>query len=630
MGYTTNGRILKKLFYVGSADPKTFNCKQSVRVGERSSSGLRESSVKYLNLIQAYEMIESTSKRLEMTDHLVDLLRSAPLKSIDKLVYLTQGKLYPDFMGIEIGVADKLVIKAISSVSGQPEEAIEEVFKEAGDLGKAAEIILQKKTQQTLVQRPLTIDNVYNSFNKMAKATGGGAIETKVRYLCSLLNDANPKEARYLVRTALGKLRLGIADMTILDALAIAFGGGKETRPTVERAYNLSSDLGLVAKAIAQEGLESIKQFTIRLGNPIRPMLAERLSSAKEILEKLDGRCAAEFKYDGMRIQAHVSKKITYLFSRRLENITSQFPDVVKILCNNLKHKDCILEGECVAYNPDTGEMLPFQAISQRRGRKYKIATMEKKVPVKIYLFDLLYKSGKDYTVKIYSKRRSTLESLLKAPDKINLSHQIITTNPEELDQFMDQAVSEGCEGIIVKSIGSDSVYRAGSRGWVWIKYKRSYKAEIADTFDLVPVGAFKGRGRRAGTYGTLLMAVYNKEKDTFETVCKLGSGFTDKDLKELTKKLSEHTTVNKHPRVISFMKPDIWLSPSVVLEVATDEITLSPLHSCARNVLKKNTGLALRFPRFTGNYRFDKSPEDSTTMREIVDLYGRQLKQVT
>lgn len=565
-----------------------------------------------------------------MTDYLVQLLKDAPASSIDKLVYLTQGKLYPDFMGVEVGVAEKLVIKAISTVSGKPEEEVEQTYKELGDLGKAAESILQRKTQQTLFQRPLTVDIVYDALEKMAKATGSGAVEVKIRHLCSLLNDASPKEAKYIVRTVLGKLRLGIADMTILDALAVAFGGGKEARPLIERAYNLSSDLGLVARTVLEEGLDGVSRFKIRVGNPIRPMLAERLSSAEEILEKLGGKCAAEYKYDGMRIQAHLSGDTVLLFSRRLENITSQFPDVVKILSEHVKRRECVLEGECVAYNPHTGEMLPFQAISQRRGRKYEIDVMEKEVPVKIFLFDLLYEGGEDYTVKIYPERRAALESLVERSDKLDVSHQIIAKTPEELDRYMDQAVSEGCEGLVAKSLGPDSVYQAGARGWVWIKYKRSYKAEIADTFDLVPVGAFKGRGRRAGSYGALLMAAYDKEKDVFETVCKLGSGFTDADLESLPERFKEYVRPERHPRVSSLMEPDVWFSPSLVMEVAADEITLSPLHTCAWGLLKKDTGLALRFPRFTGNYRFDKSPEDSTTTEEIVEIYKTQLKQVS
>jgi DNA ligase-1 len=582
-----------------------------------------------LKLIDFYEKIEATTKRLEITDLLTELLKQAPKESIDKIVYLTQGKLYPDFVGVELGLAEKLAIKAISEVSGKSEEEVEKKFDELGDLGKVAEAILERKTQQTLFQKPLTINVVYDAFEKMAKASGEGAVDLKIKHLCRLLNDAAPKEARYIVRTALGRLRLGVADMTILDALAIAYGGGKASREILERAYNLSSDLGFVAKTAAIEGLEGIKKFRISIGRPIRPMLAERLSDPKEILEKLGGKGAAEYKYDGIRLQAHLLSDKIYLFSRRLENITTQFPDACKYVRDCVKVKEAIVEGECVGIDPNTGDMLPFQAISQRRGRKYDIEKMEEEVPVEVFLFDILYVNGEDYTVKPFLERRRKLEEIVEETERGKTSELIITSDPEELDRYMDKAVSEGCEGVIVKSIGLDSIYKAGARGWIWIKYKRSYKAELADTFDLVPVGAFYGKGKRAGSYGALLMAAYNEEKDIFETICKLGSGFTDEDLKKLSEEMKKWIIPHKHARVESLMEANVWFSPGIVLEVASDEITLSPLHSCGKDLIKKGSGLALRFPRFTGRWRFDKSPEDATTTSEILETYKKQLKKI-
>ncbi|MEM3151375.1 MAG: ATP-dependent DNA ligase, partial [Candidatus Bathyarchaeia archaeon] len=237
--------------------------------------------------------------------------------------------------------------------------------------------------------------------------------------------------------------------------------------------------------------------------------------------------------------------------------------------------------------------------------------------------------NGEDYTVKPFLERRKKLEEIVNETERGRVSELIITSDPEELDRYMDKAVSEGCEGLMVKSIGLDSIYKAGARGWTWIKYKRSYKAELADTFDLVLVGAFYGKGKRAGTYGALLMAVYNKEKDVFETICKLGSGFTDEDLKNLPEEAKKWITPHKHARVDALIEPDIWFSPGIVLEVASDEITLSPLHTCGRDLIKKGSGLALRFPRFTGKWRFDKSPEDATTTNEVIETYKKQLKKI-
>ncbi|MCD6241795.1 ATP-dependent DNA ligase [Candidatus Bathyarchaeota archaeon] len=584
--------------------------------------------MRYSLIADAYEKIEATTKRLEMTDYLVELLKNTPKELIDKVVYLTQGKLYPDFMGIEIGVAEKLAIRAIARASGHSEKEIEEDLKTTGDIGETAQNFIAKKKQVTLFQQPLTVQKVYETLDKMAKATGEGAMDLKVSLLAGLLANATPKEAKYIVRTVTGKLRLGIADMTVLDALAIAYGGGKEARQFLERAYNISSDLGRVAKTLVEEGLEGIKKFKVVIGEPIRPMLAERLSSPHEILEKLGGKCAAEYKYDGERIQAHKDGEKVLLFSRRLENITSQYPDAVELLKNHVKAKEAILEGECVAIDPDTGDMLPFQELMHRR-RKYGIEKAMEEYPVSLFMFDALYVDGKDLTLEPYPVRRKYLNEIIEEAERIKIAEYLITDNPEELEKFFLEAVEKGCEGLVCKSVMPDSIYRAGARGWLWIKYKRDYKSEMTDTVDLVVVGAFHGKGRRAGTYGALLLAAYDPENDTFKTVCKCGSGFTDEDLANLPKMLEPHKIEHKHPRVISNLEADVWFEPKIVIEVIGAEITLSPIHTCAMDKIRKGSGLAIRFPRFTGNYRFDKAAEDATTEKEIIEMYHGQLKKI-
>jgi len=287
------------------------------------------------------------------------------------------------------------------------------------------------------------------------------------------------------------------------------------------------------------------------------------------------------------------------------------------------------VEGECVAVDLNTGDMLPFQVISQRRGRKYEIEKMAEEIPVTVFLFDALYLNGRDLTLSPYLERRKELVETTRSSDHLMVAEQHEIREPQKLDQLMDQAVAEGCEGLVVKNVSDESVYQAGARGWFWIKYKRSYKAEVMDTFDLVPVGAFAGRGRRAGSYGALLMGVYNSKEDVFETICKLGSGFTDEDLANLPKTMERYVSKHRHSRVNSLMEPDIWLTPSSVLEVAADEITLSPLHTCSRNLIRAGSGLALRFPRFTGNWRKDKAPEDATSSQEALEMYNKQLKKI-
>jgi DNA ligase-1 len=593
-----------------------------------SLNHLEESVLLYSEIADTYEKIEATTKRLEMTDLLVDLLKRTPKEIIDKVVYLTQGKIYPDFVKLEIGVAERLAIKALAHASGRRESEIEEDMKKTGDIGETAQKFIAQKRQLTFFQKPLTVQRVYETFDKMARASGSGAVDTKITLLAGLLADATPKDAKYIMRTVTGNLRLGIADMTVLDALAIAYGGGKETRELVERAYNISSDLGRVAKVLAEEGLEGIKKFKVVVGEPIRPMLAERLSSPEEILEKLGGECIAEYKYDGERIQAHKKGDEITLFSRRLEDISDQYPDAIQLLRQHVKAKEAILEAECVAIDPDTGEMRPFQELMHRR-RKYGIEKAMEEYPVSLFMFDALYVDGKDLTLEPYPVRRKTLESVVREGDRVKLAKHIITGDVKELETFFLEAIEAGCEGLMCKSIAEDSVYQAGARGWLWIKYKRDYKSEMTDTVDLVVVGAFHGRGKRAGTYGALLLAAYNPDNDTFETVTKCGTGFTDEDLAKLPEMMKKHVISHKHPRVNSMIEADVWFEPKVVIEVLGAEITLSPIHTCAMDAIRKGSGLAIRFPRFTGNYRLDKAAEDATTSNEIVEMYQKQLKKI-
>jgi DNA ligase-1 len=584
--------------------------------------------LRYSEVADAYEKIEATTKRLEMTDLLVNILKKTPKELIDKVVYLTQGRIYPEFVDLEIGVAEKLAVKALVRASGRRESEIEGDMRTTGDIGETTQKFMAEKRQVTFFQRPLTVQRVYQTFDKMARASGSGAVNLKTALLAGLLADASPKEAKYIIRTVTGNLRLGIADMTVLDALAIAYGGGKESREHVERAYNVSSDLGRVARTVVEKGLEAIKKFEVSVGEPIRPMLCERLSSPEEILEKLGGRCMAEYKYDGERIQAHKKGDEVVLFSRRLENISDQYPDAVRLFSKYVKAKEAILEAECVAIDPDTGEMRPFQELMHRR-RKYEIASTMEEYPVSLFLFDALYVDGKDFTLKPYHVRRGMLKSLVEESDRVKIAKSIVIDDVAELEKFFLEAIENGCEGLVCKSVAEDSFYQAGSRGWLWIKYKRDYKSEMTDTVDLVVVGAFHGRGKRAGTYGALLLAAYDSENDTFETVTKCGTGFTDEDLAKLPKLLAKHKLFHRHPRVRSTLEADVWFEPVVVLEILGAEITLSPIHTCAMDVIRKESGLAVRFPRFTGNYRLDKSAEDATTVTEVVKMYQKQLKKI-
>src|SRR4030042_2162997 len=325
-------------------------------------------------------------------------------------------------------------------------------------------------------------------------------------------------------------------------------------------------------------------------------MLAERLSSPEEILDKLGGKCVAEYKYDGERVQAHKKGSEVTLYSRRLEDISNQYPDAVELVKEHVKAEDAILEGECVAVEVETGELRPFQELMHRR-RKYEIEQAMEQYPVSLFMFEALYVDGKDLTLDAYPVRRKALENTLKASSRVKAANHIVTSKAKELKAFFEEAIADGCEGLVCKAIGKDSVYQAGARGWLWIKKKRDYKKEMADTVDLVVVGAFHGRGKRAGAYGALLLAAYNPDNDTFETVTKCGTGFTDEDLEKLPKMMEKHIVGRKHSRVSSLLDADVWFEPAVVLEVLGAEITLSPIHVCAMNSVRKGSGLAIRFP---------------------------------
>jgi len=580
--------------------------------------------MKFSIIVETFEKMENTTKRLELTQHLVDLFKNTPSDLISKVVYLIQGKLRPDFDGVELGVAEKLAIRAISKSSGIPIKKIEEVYNQDGDLGQAASKILEQKTQTTFVKEPITTERVYETLYKIAELEGSRSQDMKMKYIASLLNDATPLEARFILKILLGTLRLGIADNTVMDALAIAYTGSKENREVLETAYNVSSDLGKVAEAISTKGLDGTKKFEVSVFNPIRPMLADRVKSEQEALEKLGTEFAAEYKLDGERVQIHLRGEKVVLFSRRLENITSYYPDIVEKIPKTLKAKDAILEAEAVAINEDTGEFLPFQELMHRR-RKYNVDKAVEKYPITINFFDALYLDGKSYLDMPYSQRRKTLEDIVVQDNFARLVPMTKVKTENEIEEFLENSINAGCEGLMLKVL--DAPYRAGMRGSNWLKLKREYRNELGDSLDLVVIGAFFGRGRRTGRYGTLLLATYNDDDDIFPSICKVGTGFTDENLDQFYQLLSDKVTLKKNPRIDSQMEPDVWFEPELVIEIVASEITLSPIHKAAKDIIRKGSGLALRFPKFTGKIRFEKAAEDASTDQEVVSLYKGQKK---
>jgi DNA ligase-1 len=576
--------------------------------------------VQYEIVTEAYRDLEQASGRLVLIDRLAALLAQTPAELLATVCYLCQGLIAPEFAGVDLGLAEKLAVRAVATATGASPEQVIVSLRERGDLGQAAEQLLAVTAADRQASLPVAV--VVDTLHQIAQAEGQGSQGRKLDLLAGLLAQATPLEARYLLRLVTGGLRLGVGTPTILDALAQVYAGGRAARPVLERAYNICCDLGLVASSLASGGLAAVEQLRVRPGNPVRAMLAQRLSDAAEILTKLGGQCAAEYKYDGVRVQAHrTADGRIELFTRRLERVSNQFPDVVEVLQAGLGPREAILEGEVVAFDLAAGELRPFQEVMFRR-RKHGIAAAVRDVPVSLFCFELLYADGQDLTRLSYPERRARLAAAITPSARLRLTTATQVTTATALDAAFEQAVADGCEGLLCKSVTPAAGYQAGARGWLWIKLKRDYRTELADTVDLVVVGALAGRGRRRGVYGALLLAAYDPAADVFRTVGKCGTGFSDAELAALPARLAPLARSERPARVDARQPADVWFEPGLVLEVLSAELTLSPNHTAGWGQIKEHSGLAMRFPRFTGRWRDDKTAQDATTTQELVDLY--------
>ena len=579
--------------------------------------------MRYLIVAEAYRDLERLSSRLALTERLAALLAQTPAELLPTVCYLCQGLIAPEFAGVDLGLAEKLAVRAVATASGTDAAQVAALVRETGDLGQAAEGLLELPVAGGGARTAsLEVAEVVRTLREIAAAEGAGSLGRKLELLAGLLARATPLEARYLLRLVTRNLRLGIGTPTILDALAQVHAGGKAARPVLERGYSICCDLGKVAATLVSGGLAAVEQLRVTPGNPVRVMLAQRLSDAGQILARLGGRCAAEYKYDGVRVQAHRTADGTIeLFTRRLERVSAQFPDVVESLAAGLGPREAILEGEVVAYDAAAGELRPFGEVMFRR-RKHGIDQAVRDVPVGLFCFELLYADGADLTMRPYPQRRAALAAAVTVSDRLRLTTATEVADPAALEAAFEQAVTDGCEGLVCKAVGPGSVYAAGARGWLWIKLKRDYRTELSDTVDLVIVGAFAGRGRRAGAYGALLLAAYDRAADVFRAVTKCGTGFSDADLAALPARLAPLAAPHRPARVDARQEPDVWFEPGLVLEILSAELTLSPNYTAAWDQIKEDRGLAMRFPRFTGGWRDDKAPEDATSTDDLAELY--------
>ncbi len=568
--------------------------------------------MKFIEFVSYLKKLEETSSRIELSEILYELLKNLSPDEAKSAVYLILGEILPSFYGLEFGISEKLIIEALSKSAKVKVSEVTSIYKKTGDLGETAKELIKREGKN------LDLLGVYKELLDIARSRG--TLDKLMKFI-SLINALSPDEAKYVVRIVDGKLRLGVGDATIIEALALV-AGSRSYKTSIEKAYNLCSDIGLVAEKLLLEGIDSIKNFSIRVGYPVRMALAERVSSPEEIIKRL-GECAIEGKYDGMRIQVHKNGSQVHIYSRNLENVTHMFPEVVDECLKTLKVESIIFEGEAITYNEDTGEFYPFQITIQRK-RKYDIHRYVQEYPLKVFTFDILYINGEDMTQKPFIERRKILEKVLTnrliIPSEMN-----IVKDAKDIQKIFEKAISQGLEGVMAKRL--DAPYLAGSRNYNWIKLKRSYKGSLADTIDVVIVGYFYGKGLRAKLgIGSLLVAVYNPNNDTFETISKVGSGFSEHEWIHLKNILDGAKLTHKHARVNSLIEPDVWVEPKYVITVTADEITRSPLHTAGRDV--EDTGYALRFPRALGLIRSDKNAEDATTVDEIIKLYQIQQKR--
>ena len=573
----------------------------------------------FSKLATYFERIETKSSRLEITHILAELFNELNAEEIGQTVYLLQGRVAPLFEKTEFGMAEKTVIKSIVSALSIDRPYFEKENHRLGDVGKTLEEF--KKQYISFEEREMTINEVFQELDRLAKSTGDGSNEIKVGILSGLVRQLDSKSCRYLVRIPQGLMRLGFSDMTIIDAYSWMLSGTKQYRPEIEAAYHVRPDLGYIGRLIKQQGMDGIKKVLPQIFTPIIMMRAERLSSGEEIVKQI-GECAIEPKYDGFRLQIHYKKKSgeVRLYSRNLEDVSYMYPDIVMGVQQEIAADEIIFEGEAIGYNPHTQAFLPFQETVQRK-RKYDIEEKAKEIPLKLFVFELLYCNGISYINDTFVKRRETLEKVISSkniPEKnttILAPHKLLS-DASIIEKNFDDAVEEGLEGIIAKKL--DGTYRPGARGWNWIKFKRSYSSKIHDTVDCLVMGYDTGKGKRTGFgIGAFLVGIYDEKEETFKTVSKIGTGLTDEEWREMKTRCDKLQTRSMPNEYIidKTLYVDMWVTPGIVVEIKADEITQSPIHTAQ---------YALRFPRLV-RFRDDKLKTDVTTFSEIADLYTMQ-----
>lgn len=583
--------------------------------------------MEYVKLVEVYKKLEETTKRLEKTHLIAEFLKTIPKEGITEIVLLLQGKIFPNWDERKIGVASRLILRAIYTATGIDINKIEDEWKKVGDLGIVAENLVKQKKQITLFSQELSVKKVFNNLRKLAELRGIGTIEKKLQLIAELLTSATPIEAKYIVRTILEELRVGVGEGSLRDAVVWAFFGDKiglkylseneiemESREqynnyidAVQRAFDLTNDFSSVAEA-AKVGLKKLEEMDIVVFRPLKVMLALKVKDIKEGFERCGKPADIEYKLDGFRIQAHKEGNKIKLFTRRLEDVTKQFPEVIDYIKKNVKGNSFIIDSEAAGFSPKTRKYLPFQNISQRIRRKYNIEEMARRFPVEVNVFDILYYNGKNLIKEDFKKRRELIEKIItNKPRKIVVVRNLITSKEEDAEKFYKESLNAGNEGVMFKKL--DSPYKPGARVGHMIKLKPTM-----ETLDLVIAGAEWGTGKRATWLSSFVLACIDEDGNFLE-IGKMGTGIKEKAEEGIS---FEQLTEELKPLIISEKGREVKIKPKIVVEVSYEEIQKSPTYS---------SGYALRFPRLV-NLRLDRDPSECSTISIVEDLYYSQKKK--
>ncbi|CAG8590884.1 291_t:CDS:10, partial [Cetraspora pellucida] len=607
--------------------------------------------VPYAALCKTFEKIEATTKRLEIQEHLttffVQIIEHSPDNLLETL-YLCLNRICPEYENLELGVGESLLIKAIAETTGRKTSKVKEELAKWGDLGKVAKD--SKSTQPTLVKpKPLTIPAVFSKMKSIANTNGQDSQERKIRDIKFLLTACRGDEAKYLIRSLEGKLRIGLAEQTILISLAqsIALKDPEyqnlsktlkaeeltAAADIVKSVYSEVPSYDIIVPTLLKVGVKGLREdCKLTPGIPLKPMLAHPTKSITEALDRVEGQTfTCEFKYDGERGQIHMLEDgTTKIYSRNLEDSSMKYPDVLEKLSSIVKPdtKSFVLDCEIVAWDPEKNCLLPFQILSTRKRKDVKESDI--KVCVCLYAFDLLYLNGESLLQKSFTERREFLYNAFQEIEgKFAFARYMNASNVEEIQTFLDESVKASCEGLMVKILdGPESRYEPSKRSRNWLKIKKDYISGVGDSLDLVVIGAYLGRGKRTSVYGTFLLACYDPDNEEYQTICKIGTGFSDASLENHFKFLKEHEI--PEPKTYynydKGAKPDVWFEPCQVWEVKTADLSISPIYKAALGKIDPSKGVSLRFPRFI-QIREDKKPEDATSNDQVADLYRSQFR---